>query len=174
MTGLVDVVVIVAVAVLVITRQTRPQRIDHARRWWLVPAVLVFFSLRDPGVIDARHHTEAVVLLAAELLVGVAIGVGWAWTTRIWADPDGSVWGKSTKASLGVWIAGIAVRLGLFGLGAALGVHQGTPALLLALAATLLVRAGILKFRAQSLTSAYGGGSAYGDDVPRTARKERA
>ncbi|MEU9331892.1 DUF1453 domain-containing protein [Streptomyces sp. NPDC048290] len=173
MTGLVNALVIVAVVALVITRQTRPQRIDTSRRWWLVPAVLVFLSLRDPGVIDARHHTEAVLLLVAELLVGVAIGAGWAWTTRTWVETDGSVWSKSTKASLGVWGAGIAVRVALFGLGGVLGVHQGTPTLLLALAATLLVRGGILAFRAQALTTSGGGGRAYRDDGHRTARKER-
>ncbi|MET8829765.1 DUF1453 domain-containing protein [Streptomyces sp. NPDC004610] len=173
MTGLVDALVIVAVVALVITRQTRPQRIDTARRWWLVPAILVFLSLRDPGVIDARHHTEAVLLLIAELLVGAAIGAGWACTTRTWVEPDGSVWGKGTKGSLGVWAVGIAVRVGLFGLGAALGVHQGTPTLLLALAATLLIRGGILTVRAQSLTGPRGGGPAYGGEVHRAAGKER-
>ncbi|MFJ5262163.1 DUF1453 domain-containing protein [Streptomyces sp. NPDC088387] len=174
MSGLTDVLVVVAVAGLVIARQLRPQQIGGDRRWWILPAVLVFLSLRDPGVIDAEHHTEAILLLVAELLVGVAMGAGWAWTTRVWAEPDGSVWSKSTRASLAVWIVGIAIRVGLYGLGAVLGVHQGTPALLLALAATLLVRSGILVLRAQSLTPALGTGTEYGDRVPRPARKERA
>ncbi|NEC27707.1 DUF1453 domain-containing protein, partial [Streptomyces sp. SID8111] len=46
MSGLMNAVVIVAVAVLVIARQFRATRIGTDRRWWLVPAVLAFIALR--------------------------------------------------------------------------------------------------------------------------------
>lgn len=61
------------------------------------------------------------------------------------------VWSKGTKASAAVWIAGIALRMGLFAIGAALGLHQHSSALLLGFAASLLVRAGILTWRASTL-----------------------
>jgi len=173
MSGLVDALLISAVVVLVVVRQFRTRRIDADRRWWLVPAVLVFLALREPGLLDAHHRTESVVLLGAELLIGLATGAGWAWTTRIWAEPDGTVWSKSTKASVAVWIIGIALRVGLFGLGAMLGVRQDSSALLLALAATLLLRSGILVWRAQFLSPAAGRSTAYGDGVPQPAWKER-
>ncbi|MGW2720321.1 DUF1453 domain-containing protein [Streptomyces sp. NPDC001492] len=172
MSGLVNALAIAAVVVLVVVRQFRAQQIGTGRRWWLLPVILAVVALREPGILDAHHRTESVVLLGAELLIGLATGAGWAWTTRIWADPDGTVWSKSTKASVTVWIVGIALRVGLFALGAVFGVHQDSSALLVALAATLLVRSGILVWRAQSVAPADGGGSAYGDFMVRPARKE--
>jgi hypothetical protein len=134
--------------------------------------VLGIVALRGPGLLDAHHRTGAVVLLGAELLIGLATGAGWAWTTRIWADPDGTVWSRSTKASVAVWTVGIALRAGLFGLGAMLGVRQDSSALLLALATTLLLRSGILFWRARFLGPETGGSAAYGYGVPHLARKE--
>lgn len=173
MSGLVNALVIVAVVALVVVRQFRTRRIGTDRRWWLVPAIVAVLALREAGILDPRHRTESVLLLGAELLIGLLTGVGWAWTTRVWVEADGAVWSKSTKASVAVWIVGITLRVGLFGLGTALGVHQESSALLLALAATLLVRSGILVRRAQSVTPADDPATAYGDGMPWPARKER-
>jgi hypothetical protein len=173
MSGLVNALVIAAAVALVIVRQFRAQQIGAGRRWWLVPVILGLVALREPGIVDVHHQAESIALLGAELLIGLATGAGWAWTTRIWAEPDGAVWSKSTKASVTVWGVGVALRVGLFALGAALGVHQDSSALLLALAATLLVRSGILLWRAQSLWPAPAHGPAYGDGMARPAWKER-
>lgn len=173
MSGLVNVVVIFAIVVLVLARQFRTSRVSAGRRWWLVPVVLAVMALRGPGVIDPHHHTEAILLLGAELLIGLATGAGWAWTTRMWTEEDGSVWSRSTKASAVVWIVGVGLRVALFGIGALIGVHQDSSALLLALAATLLVRSGILVWRSETLHPAGGQGTAYGDGVPRSSWKER-
>jgi hypothetical protein len=173
MSGLVNALMIAAVAVLVIVRQFRAQQIGAGRRWWLVPLILAVVALREPGLLDVHHRTASAVLLGAELLIGLATGAGWAWTTRIWAQPDGSVWSKSTRGSVTVWIIGIALRAGLYALGTAVGVHQHSAALLIALAATLLVRSGILIWRAQAVAPAAGSTTAYGDHMVRPARKER-
>ncbi|MEW2403586.1 DUF1453 domain-containing protein [Streptomyces sp. NPDC046862] len=173
MSGLVDALVIITVVVLVVVRQFRVRRISADRRWWIVPAVLVFLAVREPGLLDPDHPTESALLTGAELLVGLAIGAGWAWTTRIWAEPDGTVWSKSTKASAVVWAVGITVRVALLGVGALLGIRQGSSALLLALAATLLVRSGLLVWRARSLHRTSGTSTAYGDGVARPSWKER-
>ena len=173
MSGLVNALVIAAVVALVIVRQFRTQQIGAGRRWWLVPVILGVVALREPGIVDVHHSAESIALLGAELLIGLATGAGWAWTTRIWAELDGSVWSRSTKASVTVWGIGIALRVGLFALGAGLGVHQDSSALLLALAATLLVRSAILLRRAQSLRPASTDDLAYGDDMARPAWKER-
>ncbi|MFK4108649.1 DUF1453 domain-containing protein [Streptomyces sp. NPDC002176] len=181
MSGFVDVLVIVAVAVLVIARQFRTHAIDAERRWWLAPAILVVVALREPGILDAHHRIESFGLLAAEVVVGLATGAGWAWTTRIWRAPDGIVWSRSTKASALVWVGGIALRGALFGLGYAIGVQQDSAALMLGLAATLLVRGGITAQRARLLASSPGPAPTYGGGTPtapaapavRPARKER-
>ncbi|WP_432154522.1 DUF1453 domain-containing protein [Streptomyces tricolor] len=172
MSGLVNALVIVAVGAMVITRQVRARAIDTDRRWWVLPVVLAVIALREPGVLDPHHRTESAALLAVELLIGLATGAGWAWTTRVWTAPDGVIWTKSTKASAAAWVAGIALRAGVLALGSVLGLHQDSSALLLGLAATLLVRAGILARRARFVSAVSGPAPAYGDDN-RSAWKER-
>ncbi|MET7730806.1 DUF1453 domain-containing protein [Streptomyces sp. NPDC005402] len=173
MSGLVDALLIVLAVVVVIARQFRPSRIAPGRRWWLLPAVLAVVALREPGLVDAHHRLASVTLLTAELLTGLVIGAGWAWTSRIWTEPDGAVWSRSTKASGAVWAVGITLRIGLFALGAAIGVHQNSSALLLALAVTLLVRSGFLVRRAHSLRPAAAPAPAYGEPMVRSTGKER-
>ncbi|MER6460943.1 DUF1453 domain-containing protein [Streptomyces sp. NPDC001228] len=175
MAGLVNTLVIVAVVVVVIVRQFRARRIDTGRRWWLLPVILAVVALRGPGILDNHHRTESALLLGAELLVALGTGAAWAWTTRVWTEPDGAVWTKSTKASAMVWFLGVAVRVGLVGLGVLIGVHQNSSVLMLGLAVTLLVRAGILVWRTQSLSSAApasGPARAYRDGMARVTRKE--
>ncbi|MCX5268616.1 CcdC protein domain-containing protein [Streptomyces sp. NBC_00199] len=174
MSGLLNATAIAAVIVLVIVRQFRAGRVEADRRWWLLPGILAVTALREPDLFDAHHPTTSALVLGVELIVGLALGAAWARTTHVWAEADGSVWSRSTKASAAVWFAGIALRLGLFGLGALMGVHQHSSALILGLAATLLVRSGLLIRRAQSLQKpAPAQVTAYGDHVPRSARKER-
>ncbi|MFD3578841.1 DUF1453 domain-containing protein [Streptomyces sp. NPDC058644] len=156
MSGLANVLVVCAVVALVIVRQFRAQQITADRRWWVIPAVLVFLAVREPDVLDPHHYAAAVALLGAELLVALAVGFGWARTTHVWRTPDGAVWGRGTKATAIVWGVGIGLRLGLFGIGALLGVRQGSAALMLALAATLLVRSGMLAHRAGLFRPSYG------------------
>ncbi|MEU5634444.1 DUF1453 domain-containing protein [Streptomyces rishiriensis] len=172
MSGLVDALVIVAVIALVIVRQFRASRVGTDRRWWLLPGVLAVLALREPHLLDTRHPTTAALVFGAEVIVGLAMGAAWAWTTRIWVEPDGAVWSRSTRASVAVWAVGIGLRLGLFGIGTLLGVHQDGSALILALAGTLLVRSGLLIWRAQSLRPAPVSATAYRDGVPRSAWKE--
>jgi hypothetical protein len=172
MSGAVDVALTAAAVVLVVVRQFRTRRVDTDRRWWVVPVVLAVVAVREPGLVDAHHRAGSVVLLVAELLIGLAVGAGWAWTSRTWAEPDGGVWSRSTKAGVAVWSVGIALRAGLFGVGAALGIHQDSSALVLALAATLLVRSGILVRRAQALSPRGARATVAGEPVGRPARKE--
>ncbi|MEU8653864.1 DUF1453 domain-containing protein [Streptomyces sp. NPDC048737] len=156
-------------------RQFRAGRVDRYRRWGVLPGILAVAALHEPGLLDARHHTASAEILAGELLVGLAMGAGWAWTTRIWVEADGAVWSRTTRAGAAVWAVGIGLRAGLFACGAMVGVHQGGSALLLALAATLLVRSGILTWRVRSLepTPAPAPDPAYGDGASRPRWKER-
>ncbi|KOV69119.1 hypothetical protein [Streptomyces sp. MMG1121] len=173
MSGLVNALMIVAVVAIVIVRQFRARPINTDRRWWLVPVVLAVVALREPGLLDAHHRAESATLLAVELLIGLAIGAGWAWTTRVWTAQDGVVWTKSTKASGAVWAVGIALRIGVYALGSVLGLHQDSSALMLGLAGTLLVRSGFLVYRAKAVDTATRPAPAYGDDM-RSAWKEHA
>ncbi|MFD7287483.1 DUF1453 domain-containing protein [Streptomyces sp. NPDC059863] len=168
MSLLVNVLVVVAVVALIAARQLRPQRVTaDGHRWLVLPVILVVIALREPGLLDPRELSLSALLLGAELIVGLLMGYGWARTSRIWTERDGSVWSKGTKATAGVWVAGIALRLGLMGVGALIGVHQGGGAVLLALAASVLVRRGLLVWWARA------GRPSYGDDVAAAAWKDR-
>ncbi|MEV6424350.1 DUF1453 domain-containing protein [Streptomyces sp. NPDC051662] len=168
MSSLLNVLVAVAVVALIAARQLKPQRVTaDGHRWLVLPVILVVVALREPGLLDSRELSLSALLLGAELVVGLLMGAGWARTSRIWTERDGSVWSRGTKATAGVWVAGIALRLGLMGLGALIGVHQGSGALLLALAASVLVRRGMLVWWARA------GRPSYGDGVAAAPWKDR-
>jgi hypothetical protein len=155
MSGLVNALVILAVVGVVIARQLRPRTVGGGR-WWLIPGVLAVLAIRSGGsLIDAHHRDAAVALLTAELVVGAVMGVVWATTTRMWTEPDGKVWAQGTKATIGVWVLGIAARVGLYAIAAGMDVHQSSGSIMLAVAATLLIRTGVLVYRAQSAGPSY-------------------
>ncbi|MEU3187519.1 DUF1453 domain-containing protein [Streptomyces sp. NPDC006923] len=151
MSSFIDVLLTAGVVALVAVRQFRPQRITvEGRGRLVVPAVLVFLALRRPGLLDAHRPILSALLLGAELVVGLLLGAGWARTSRVWTAGDGSAWARGTRATAVVWIGGLAARAALMGLGAPAGVHQGTGVLLLALAASVLVRRGMLGWRVRA------------------------
>ncbi len=154
MSGLLNAVVILAVVALVLARQLKPSRVAEGGRWWIVPAVLVVLAVREHGFLDPHHTAASVGLLAVEILIGAGTGTAWAFTTRIWRDDSGVAWTQGTKATAVAWVGGIALRVGTAVLGAMLGVHQGSGATMLALAATLLIRTGVVVWRANGLEPA--------------------
>ncbi|WP_405900271.1 DUF1453 domain-containing protein [Streptomyces sp. NBC_00727] len=157
MSGLVNALVIVAVIALVVVRQCSAQRISGDRRWWVLPAVLLIMAVREPGLVDQHHRIASATVLCAEMTAGLVTGAGWAWTSRVWRAEDGSLWSKGTRATVLVWAGGLGLRAALYGIAVVLGVHQGSPALLATLAATLLVREGLLARRAAAIPAPYGG-----------------
>ncbi|MGZ2356442.1 DUF1453 domain-containing protein [Streptomyces sp. 372A] len=156
MSGLVNALVIIAVIALVVVRQCSAQRFSGDRRWWVLPGVLLVMALREPGLVDSHHRTASAVVLGAELVVGLVTGAGWAWTSRVWRAADGSLWSRGTRATALVWAGGLALRVALYGVAAVLGVHQGGPALMAALAVTLLIREAVLTLRAASIPGPHG------------------
>ncbi|RKT10875.1 uncharacterized protein DUF1453 [Streptomyces sp. 1114.5] len=149
-----NLLVIVAVVVLVVQRQMRVQRLDTERRFWLLPLVLGALALRDPQIIDHRHTVLSVALLAVGLVTVLAMGTVWGWTVRLWRDADGSILAKGTKATMAAWGGMIAIRIGLYALGSALGVHQAGSSLMLGMAVLLLVRSLVVNWRARTLEPA--------------------
>ncbi|MGW2632733.1 DUF1453 domain-containing protein [Streptomyces chattanoogensis] len=157
MSGVLTIVVITAVVAFVFVRQFTAQRVTSSGgKWWLIPAVLAVVACRQGGLLDPAHHTASAVLLGAELLIALASGAAWAWTTRIWTDADGEVWAKGGWATAGVWLCGTAVRIGLMAAASLIGVHQNSsPALTLSVAAMLLSRTGVLTWRARAAQGTY-------------------
>ncbi|MER5638702.1 DUF1453 domain-containing protein [Kitasatospora sp. NPDC002227] len=150
-----NVLIVLAVTILVIARQFRARQLDSEKRVWLIPLILAVLSLRDPALVDPHHQVAAICLIAVGMAVEIALGSVWGWTSRLWRESDGSVWVKGTPAALAAWLGMMVVRGGLYGTGAALGVRQGTSDLLLALAALLLVRGLVLRWRAERLVASY-------------------
>ncbi|MEU6393458.1 DUF1453 domain-containing protein [Streptomyces sp. NPDC046939] len=157
MSGIPEALAIAAIATLVLVRQFRTVRLAADRKWWLLPALLGFSALHNGSLMDAHHPTGSVVLLVVELLVSLGIGVGWAFTTRVWSDERGDVWTKGTVATAGTWVGGLAARAAVLGIGLALGIHLGSSVIMLGFALSLLVRSGVLMWRAGLLRTAYVG-----------------
>ena len=156
MSGLVNILVIVAVVALVVHRQFRAQKIDTERRFWLLPLILGGLALRDPHLIDPHHRADAIALLLASVVLVVAMGSVWGWTVRLWREGDGSLWAKGTAATVAAWAGMIVLRLGLYGIGSALHVHQSTNALLLTVGVLLLVRGVVVNWRARTVDASAG------------------
>ncbi|MFC8229359.1 DUF1453 domain-containing protein [Streptomyces sp. NPDC057287] len=156
MSELFNVLVIVAVVALVVVRQFSAQRVGDQKRWWVLPVVLFIVALRSDGALDPRHETLSAVMLGVGLVLGLVTGAGWGWTARLWQGPDASVWSRGTRATLFVWAGGIALRVSLAVAAVLLGVHQGTAALLISLAAMLFARSGVLSMRADGVRAQYG------------------
>ncbi|MER7672227.1 DUF1453 domain-containing protein [Kitasatospora sp. NPDC096128] len=154
MGSLANLLVIVAVVVLVVGRQMRVQRLDTERRFWLLPLILGVLALRDPQIIDHQHTALSAALLAAGLVTTLGMGTVWGWTVRIWRAADGNVMVKGTKATLAAWGGMLAVRIGLYAAGSALGVHQAGSSLMLGMAVLLLVRSLVVNWRARTLEPA--------------------
>ncbi|WP_327178375.1 DUF1453 family protein [Streptomyces sp. NBC_01335] len=164
MSGVVSALVIVAVAGWTLLRQFSARPLSA--RWWLLPAILAVLALRGGSLLDARHETLSAEVLTAELVLGLVLGAGWGWATRIWREPDGTPWSKGTRATAFVWAGGLVLRAALWAVGAAAGLEQSTDGLLLALAVTLLARGGVLAWRLEGLPLHAGPAGGPGDRSP--------
>ncbi|MFF2727335.1 DUF1453 domain-containing protein [Streptomyces sp. NPDC058008] len=172
MPELFNVLVIVAVVALIVSRQFSARRVGDGKRWWILPLVLSVVALRGDGALDDRHVALSAVMLCAGLVVGLVTGAGWGWTARLWQGPDASVLSRGTRATALVWAGGITLRLALAASAVLLGVHQGTAALLIPLAALLFARGGVLALRSRDLRAQYGvTGGLLADDAPPAARR---
>jgi hypothetical protein len=151
MTGVVNILIILAVAGLVVSRQFQARKVKADGRFWVLPLVIVALGVQSHSLIDPHHKAAAIALLAVSALVVMAMGSVWGWTVRLWREGDGSVWAKGTMATVAAWAGLIVVRVGLYGLGNALHIHQSTNALLLTLGVLLFTRGLVVNWRARSL-----------------------
>jgi uncharacterized sodium:solute symporter family permease YidK len=156
MSSAANVVLIIAVVGYVIARQFQARQFSgNARRMLILPAVLAFIGLREPGLLDHHHQATAAALLILGVIIEVGMGTVWGFTTRIWRDENGAIWAKGTKATAFAWCGMLLIRVGLFALGSALGVATGQGAIMVSLAALLLVRSAVVTWRARDLSPAY-------------------
>jgi hypothetical protein len=145
-----NALIIAAVVVLVIFRRFRPRRLDE-RRILVIPIVIGIIGVAQGSTVDAHHVALSAGLLAAEVAAGLLLGAGLGATMRVWREPDGSRWSRGTWATFGVFLASVAVRGGLYGLGYAEGVRPGSGTLLISVAAWLLAQNAVIAWRCREL-----------------------
>ncbi|GAA3214557.1 hypothetical protein [Nonomuraea helvata] len=141
------------VALFVVYRQmkTRPT----AKRGLLyTAAVMSVVGVVTGGLIDARHLALSIGLLLVEAVIAVALGVWRATTVRVWLDESGTAWSKATGWTLLAWLVSIAVRVGLYFAGQALGLTSSPTGILLFVGLTIGAQAYLVAQRGRALSSA--------------------
>jgi hypothetical protein len=145
-----NALIIAAVVALMIFRRFRSRRLDE-RKVLVVPVVIGIIGVAQGSTVDAHHVALSAGLLVAEIVAALLLGAGLGATMRVWREPDGSQWSRGTWATFGVFVASVAVRGGLFGLGYAAGVRPGSGTLLISVAAWLLAQNAVLAWRCREL-----------------------
>ena len=114
-----------------------------------LPIALTIYGLVQ---LDQGRHghftTTEIALLAIEAVIGVLAGIGRGVTIKLY-ERDGHLWQRYTVLTLAVWIAMIAVRMGLAAGGHAIGVAVPTGGALTAtFGVSLLIESLVVQKRA--------------------------
>jgi len=146
---LLTIIIGVAVMLFLVARQFMARELNVV---WLVglPIVFAYFGLNNVGSLAPA----ALTLLAINIAVATALGAVRAATFRVWIGPRGVPLMQGTLATLGLWLALIAVRTGWYAMESAVGVAPDTANLatyLLPLAGTFAAQNVIVWLRSQSL-----------------------
>jgi uncharacterized membrane protein YsdA (DUF1294 family) len=145
-----NALIVLAVVVLVIVRRFTRRRLDE-RRLLILPLVIGGIGIAQGGVIDTHHTALSAGLLVAEIVAALLLGLGLGATMHVWGEADGSLWSRGTWVTFGVFLASIAVRTGLLGVGYAAGVKPGSGAILISVAAWLLAQNAVISWRSRQL-----------------------
>ncbi|NUP00568.1 MAG: hypothetical protein HOW71_06415 [Nonomuraea sp.] len=140
---------VLAATALVIFRQMATRQVGRPAAL-VVPAVMIVIGAATGGVIDSRHLTLSLVMLAVEAVAALAFGAVRAATVRVWHDASGVAWSKATGWTLLAWLGSIAIRVGLYAAGAALGLATSTGGILLFLGLSLGTQAYLVARRART------------------------
>jgi hypothetical protein len=100
-----------AVAVVVIGRQFVPRAIRPAA---LVVLPLVLGAVGLQAVVEAPpQNLLAFAIFAVDAVAGVGLGLARGASVRVWRTADGVWMRQGTPLTLGLWVASIAIRVGL-------------------------------------------------------------
>lgn len=98
--------VVLLVGYLLVRRMTG--QLMEARRMLVLPAILALVGLASLNSTDLSATAIGFLLLGC--IVGVGFGVIRGYTVRI-SERDGTAWMRYSVASIGLWIAAIAIRV---------------------------------------------------------------
>jgi hypothetical protein len=145
----ITIVGVVGIVVYVIARQLMGEPL-RGKRVLVLPAVLFIVGIAEVAS-NHGHHPRSIdiVLLAIGAAIAVVVGVWQARSMRLEAR-RGYLWGQMPVRSLWLWVALLASRGMLDGLGYALGAHVaiGSGAILLTLGINRLAQAAVVFPRA--------------------------
>ncbi|MFG1702418.1 hypothetical protein ACFLIM_04415 [Nonomuraea sp. M3C6] len=145
----ISVLVLLAVA-FVIYRQLQARPTGRTAIFYIAGGMIVV-GLVSGGLIDPGHVALSVIILLVEAVAAVALGVWRASTVRLWLDDSGAPWSKATGWTLLAWLAAIAVRLGLYFAGNALGLTPSTGGILLFVGLTVGAQSYLVARRGRAL-----------------------
>ncbi|MDX3107884.1 hypothetical protein ACIBO5_31770 [Nonomuraea angiospora] len=148
---LISPLIIIAVVFVVYRQmQSRPT----AKRGILYTATaMIVVGIASGGAIDPRHLAFSLCLVLVEAVIAVALGVWRATTVRVWLDDSGVSWSRATAWTMLVWLASIAIRVGLYFAGGALGLELSTGGILLFVGLTIGAQAYVVARRGRALSS---------------------
>jgi len=143
----VQIVLIAALVIYAIGRRFTGQPVGA--RSMLIPVALTGYGLYTlVGSTHGRFSVADIALVASELALGVIAGLGRGATIRLYLR-DGHLWQRYTVATLLVWIAMIAVRLGFGYAGHAMGATLSVAGVsMLTFGASLVVESLLVAWRA--------------------------
>ncbi|MFC4112932.1 hypothetical protein [Nonomuraea zeae] len=141
---------VVALAVVIYRQlQTRPTAGSGVL---YTSAAMIVGGVVAGGLIDTRHLALSAALLLAEAVAAVGLGMWRASTVRVWVDSSGVALSKATLWTLLVWLASVAVRIGLYAAGQSLGLSLSTGGVLVYVGLTLGAQAYLIARRGRALT----------------------
>ncbi len=139
------IVAVVGIVVYVIGRQLIGEPL-RGKRLLILPAVLVVVGIADMAGNNGRHPTATdIVLIVIGTAIAAIVGVWQGLSMRLEAR-RGHLWGQMPVRGLWLWVALVATRGMLDGLGYAVSAHvaTGSAAILLALGINRLAQAVIV------------------------------
>jgi hypothetical protein len=143
------IVAVVGIVAYVIGRQLIGEPL-RGKRLLILPAVLAVVGIADMAGNHGRHPTATdIVLIVIGTAIAAVVGVRQGLSMRLEAR-RGHLWGQMPVRGLWLWVALVATRGMLDGLGYAVGAHvaTGSAAILLALGVNRLAQAVVVVPRA--------------------------
>lgn len=138
-----------AVVLLVGWRQLTTRRVD--RPGLIILAVVLAAIGVTGGIVERDLLSLSVVMLVVDLVFAAGAGVVRAMSVHVWRDEHGVLWSRGTWATVLLWGGSVAGRIGLYGIGAALGLSAPFSGALLFVGVTIGVQALVVARRASRL-----------------------
>jgi hypothetical protein len=148
--------ILIAAAILFVIYRQFQTRDVSARGLIVIPLVLVALAAQNLATAPPAGAL-AIAALALDVAAGIVLGVLRGRSLRVWRDGDGTWWRTGTAATAALWIASIAVRIGIIVGARALGVADASAAgpLELAVGISLAAQYAVVALRCGLLSGAW-------------------